>query len=74
MQQHAGMPGNSNTERFPLPMNPERNFRLPFAKAATERISEWGGAETTPSVVYEDIISTFLMKIVTEPIIVGISR
>lgn len=68
MQQHAGMPGNSNAEHFPLPMNLGRNSRLLFAKATIERISEWGGAETTPFVVYEDI-SIFLMKIVSESIV-----
>lgn len=42
MQQHARMPGNSSTEPFPLPMNPERNFGLLCAKAAIERVGEWG--------------------------------
>lgn len=74
MQQHARMPRNSSTEPFPPLMNPERNFGLLCAKAAIERVGEWGGAETTHFVVYEDIKSTFLGKIVTESIGVDISH
>lgn len=67
------MPGNSNPEGFPLPVYLKRNFRLLFAKATIERISEWGGAETTPF-VDGDIRSTFQMKIVPESVVVGISH